>query len=369
MTWILVVTGASAFTLTALALPVVIRIARRTGFVDLPGPRKSHAAPIPYGGGIAVALGFLLTLAAGMIACRMIAAGHSFGLPRDVLAYAPGALTKTFDLLLLGGGALVMLVLGTADDRWKLSPRLRLLVQAIVASGFVIGSERLSLFWEGTLAADVVGGAVTVFWIVAVTNAFNLLDHMDGLTGGVTLLACAAFAIVAGATGQWFVAAGLVALGGAAAAFLIFNFPPARVFIGDGGSYFVGFTLSALTVTFTFYEPAADRRAYAWTIPLVVLAVPLYDMSSVILTRLRRRRPIFEGDRTHVAHRLVSLGMTARGAALTVYAMTAMTGLAAILLLQVDTMGAAIILGQLGLTFGVIALLDRTGRLHDSGAK
>src|SRR5688572_4373241 len=114
MTWILVVTGASAFTLTALALPIVIRIARRTGFVDLPGPRKSHAAPIPYGGGIAVALGFLLTLAAGMIACTLIAGGQTFGLPREVLNHAPGALSKTFDLLLLGGGALVMLVLGTA---------------------------------------------------------------------------------------------------------------------------------------------------------------------------------------------------------------------------------------------------------------
>ena len=97
--------------------------------------------------------------------------------------------------------------LGTADDRWKLSPRLKLLVETLVATGFVVGGERLSLFMEGSPAGDIVGGAITVAWIVGITNAFNLLDHMDGLTGGVTLLTCTAFAIVAGVTGQWFVAA------------------------------------------------------------------------------------------------------------------------------------------------------------------
>jgi UDP-GlcNAc:undecaprenyl-phosphate GlcNAc-1-phosphate transferase len=367
VTWILLISGSAAFAITALSLPFIIGIARRVGFVDHPGPRKSHAAPMPYGGGIAVALGYLGTLAAGLGVCWLITRGHTFGLPGDVLHHAPGALSKATDVLLIGCGALVIVLLGTADDRWKLKPRTKLLVQTLVATGFVVGSERLSLFWEGSTAADVIGGAVTVLWIVGVTNAFNLLDHMDGLTGGVTFLACTAFAIIAAETGQWFVAAALTSLAGASAAFLLFNFPPARVFIGDGGSLFVGFSLAVLTVTFTFYQPTETRRPYSWAIPLVVLAVPLYDMISVILTRLRNRRPIFEGDRNHVAHRLVALGMTPKGAALTVYAMTAMTGLAAILLLQVDGLGAGIILAQLGLTFGVIALLDRTGRKHDPG--
>lgn len=369
MIWILLLTGAAAFGITALLLPPIIRIALRRGFIDHPGPRKSHAAPMPYGGGVAVALGFTLTLAAGVAACWLIQGGTTFELPAEVIRHAPGVLSKVPDLLMLVGGSLVILMLGTADDRWKLSPRVKLLVEALAATGFVVGSERLSFFMEPSAVGDIVGGALTVLWIVGITNAFNLLDHMDGLTGGVTLLACAAFAVVAGVTGQWFVAAALAALAGASAAFLLFNFPPARVFIGDGGSLFVGFTLATLTVTFTFYEPAANRRPIAWTIPLVVLAVPLYDMASVILTRLRHRRPIFEGDRNHVAHRLVALGMSPRGAALTVYAMTAMTGLAAILLLQVDGLGGAIVLAQLGLTFGVIALLDRTGKMHDHGPK
>src|SRR5688572_12048668 len=266
MTWILLITASASFALTALSLPFIIKKALRAGFVDHPGPRKSHAAPMPYGGGLALAFGHLFALAAGIGACWLISKGNTLGLPSTVTQYAPGALTKSTDLLLLGVWSLVILVLGTMDDRWKLSPKVKLLVQTLAATGFVLGSERLSLFLERSLAFDLIGGAVTVLWIVGVTNAFNLLDHMDGLTGGVTFLTCAAFAIIAAVTGQWFVAAALASLAGAAGAFLLFNFPPARVFIGDGGSLFVGFTLSALTVTFTFYEPDANRRPFSWAI-------------------------------------------------------------------------------------------------------
>src|SRR5262245_61186028 len=221
MTWILLLTAAASFGITALLLPPLIRLARRAGFVDHPGPRKSHSAPMPYGGGIAVALGFMLTLAAGVCACWLIQRGSTLGLPAEVRHYAPGVLSKTPELLLIIAGGFVILLLGTADDRWKLTPRLKLLVETLVATGFVVGGERLSLFLEGTTVGNLVGGAITVVWIVGITNAFNLLDHLDGLTGGVTLLTCAAFAIVAGVTGQWFVAAALLALAGAAGAFLL----------------------------------------------------------------------------------------------------------------------------------------------------
>src|SRR6185295_6229170 len=172
-------------------------------FLDQPGPRKSHAVPMPYGGGLAVAAGCLLALAGGLAGAWFIERGTTFGLPPEVTRYARGAVSKTKDLFLLGGGALVILLLGTVDDRRKLGPRTKLFVETLVATGFVVGSERLSLFWVGSLAADLAGGAITVLWIVGVTNAFNLLDHMDGLTGGVTFLACAAFAVIAAVTGQW----------------------------------------------------------------------------------------------------------------------------------------------------------------------
>src|SRR5258705_6189542 len=178
MIWILVLSATSAFAVTALSLPAVIRLARRTGFLDQPGPRKSHATPMTYGSGVAVAAGCLFTLAAGFTGAWLINRGTTFGLPVEVTQYARGAVSKAQDLLLLGGGSLVILLLGTLDDRRKLGPRTKLFVETLVATGFVIGSERLSLFWEGSFAADLSRGAVTVLWIVGVTNAFNLLDHM-----------------------------------------------------------------------------------------------------------------------------------------------------------------------------------------------
>jgi UDP-GlcNAc:undecaprenyl-phosphate GlcNAc-1-phosphate transferase len=369
MTWILLLSGASAFAVTALALPLVMRLARRGGFLDHPDPRKTHTVPMPYGGGIAVALGFLVSMAGGLGAAWAIGRGVSFGLPPDVTHHASGAMSKAPELGTLMCGSLVILFLGAVDDRRKLGPGTKLLVETLVAAGFVLGGERLSLFWEGSLPGDLVGGAVTVLWIVGITNAFNLIDHMDGMAGGVALLACAAFGIVAWVTGQWFVASAIAALGGSCAAFLRVNFPPARMFLGDAGALFIGFVLAALTVTFTFYEKNGGMVPAAWAIPLVILAIPLYDTASVVLTRLRTRRPIFEGDRNHLAHRLLDLGMSPRAAVLTVYSMTAMTGLAAVLLLQVDGLGAALILAQLAVTFTIISLIDQAGRKRVAGSR
>ncbi|HLF93768.1 MAG TPA: MraY family glycosyltransferase, partial [Planctomycetota bacterium] len=289
---------AASFAVTALLVPIVMRVARRTGFLDQPGPRKIHTSPIPYGGGIAVAAGVLGAALGGTI---------------------PGGVPKT--LLVISLGSLAILVLGLIDDRRRLSPGFKLLVQAIVATGVALGGERFELFD----AAPALSVAVTVLWILGVTNAFNLLDHMDGLSSGVAFLSGAAFLVVALQTGQAAIGSMLVPLLGACAAFLLFNFPPARIFLGDAGSLFVGFWLSCLTVSFTFYD-RAHFRLYTYFVPIAVLAVPLFDTASVIVIRLLRRRPIFEGDTNHLAHRLTRLGMSRRLAVLTIYALTLFAG-------------------------------------------
>ncbi|MBI4563630.1 MAG: undecaprenyl/decaprenyl-phosphate alpha-N-acetylglucosaminyl 1-phosphate transferase [Planctomycetes bacterium] len=330
--------------LTSVLVPLVIRIARRTAFLDLPGPRKIHAAAVPYGGGLAVAAGFFLSAGAGVA--------------------VTGAGSKFPQLFAMSGGGLVILLLGLIDDKRKLAPSTKLAVEAVVAAGFVLGGERLSLFWEGSLAGDAIGSLVTVLWIVGITNAFNLLDHMDGMASGIALLASVAFGIVAVATRQWFVAAALAALGGACAGFLRHNWPPARVFLGDAGSLFIGYILSTLTVVFTFYEREEGAHPFAYAIPLAVLAVPIYDTLHVLLIRARRRRPLFEGDRNHLAHRLLALGMSPRMALFLVYSMTALTGMSAVLLLNANLLAAGIILSQLAVTFVIISLLDHAGRRH-----
>jgi UDP-GlcNAc:undecaprenyl-phosphate GlcNAc-1-phosphate transferase len=329
--------------------PLMIRLARRVNFLDQPGPRKIHAEPVPYGGGLVVAL---TVLVGTLLTPRFIFQGGSI-LP------LPPTTQKAFPWAVYAMGALVILVLGVVDDRRRLSAGFKLLVQTIVAVGVSLGGARLQLF----NAPPVVSIAVTTLWILAVTNSFNLLDHMDGLSGGVAVLAGAAFLIVALQTEQLLIAAMITPLLGACLGFLCFNFPPAKIFLGDAGSLFIGFWLSCLTISFTFYE--AKYPLYTYLVPLAVLAVPLFDTASVILIRLLRRKPIFEGDTNHLAHRLVALGMSRRGAVLTVYALTLTAGLSAVLLYHVSQRGALLILVQLLLTFGIITLLEAAGRRND----
>ncbi|HLY08102.1 MAG TPA: MraY family glycosyltransferase [Planctomycetota bacterium] len=345
--------------MTLLCIPWIISLARRFDFLDHPGPRKIHSQPIPYGGGLGIAVSVLGAGAVGLWAMtrgidrtglgRMIPSDHSTKVPS----------VQTLAIYMLA--SLVILVLGLVDDRKRLTARFKLLIQTIVAAGVATFGQRLQLFD----APAVVGIAGTVLWILAVTNAFNLLDHMDGLSSGVALLAGASFLVVALQTGQNYIAAAIVPLLGACAAFLLFNFPPARIFLGDAGSLFIGFWLSCLTISFTFYE--AKYALYTYLVPLVVLAVPLFDTGVVMLIRLLQRRPIFEGDTNHLAHRLTALGMSRRAAVLTVYALTLTAGLSAVLLYLVSQTGAIVILVQLLITFGIITLLEAAGRRHDAG--
>jgi len=337
--------------------PLMIRLARRANFLDQPGARKIHTEPIPYGGGLVVAI---TTLACSYLGLLFFPTNGKLLAVLQDSGWNPQKL-KGAALPVFGLGSLVILTLGVVDDRRRLSAGLKLLVQTIVAVGVAVGGARFQLFD----APAPVSVAVTVLWILAVTNAFNLLDHMDGLSGGVALLAGAAFLVVAIQTGQHLLAVLIVPFLGACAGFLFFNFPPARIFLGDAGSLFIGFWLSCLTITFTFYE--AKYPLYTYFVPLAVLAVPLFDTGVVILIRLWNRKPIFQGDTNHLAHRLTALGMSRRSAVLTVYALTLTAGLSAVLLYHVGQTGAIVILVQLLITFGIITLLEAAGRRNDAG--
>jgi len=347
----------AAFAATIVLTPLMIRLARRVGFLDQPGPRKIHTAPVPYGGGLVVALVALAVAASGYRLDPYKDVGNNFGVQIPLDPNRKVLMPET--LLIYGLASLVILVLGVVDDRRKLSARFKLFVQTIVAVGVALFGQRLQLF----NAPPIVSVAVTVIWILAVTNAFNLLDHMDGLSSGVALLAGASFLVVAIQTQQTALAALLVPLLGACAGFLCFNFPPAKIFLGDAGSLFIGFWISCLTISFTFYD--ASYRLYTYFVPVAILAVPLFDTASVVVIRLLKRKPIFEGDTNHLAHRLTALGMSRRAAVLTVYALTLTAGLSAVLLYHVQQKGALLILVQLLLTFGIITLLETAGRRHD----
>jgi len=268
---------------------------------------------------------------------------------------------------------LVMHVLGLLDDRNGLGPWLKLFVQLGCAAGLVLVMEWLarhtpSLRLRALTTLDRLGMGiwpsviVTVLWIVGITNAFNFLDNMDGLSAGVAAVCVIAFLITAISIQQWFVAATLALLLGALLGFLVWNFPPAKIFMGDSGSLVIGMLLGVLTVRTTYLSPDEDfaHGWYAVFAPVIVLALPLYDLIVVSLIRIARGKSPFIGDTNHFSHRLVARGMTRRTAVLCLYLVTAATSVAAILLPHVrSTFAALLIFIQTVLVLGLVALLEQ----------
>lgn len=337
----------------------------RWGLVDRPGHRKIHSKPMPTSGGLAIWLGIVLPFAVGQVVlCGVAAANNVPGfLPASVAPYIPGILHQSGKLWTLLAGGTVLMLLGLADDRGGLDWRLRLGVQTLVAVTLVCLGWRLTLF----LDLPWLTGTISVLWIVGLVNSFNMLDNMDGLSAGVAAIAAAMFAAVMLLTPrpdnnqpQLFIAGLLLVVTGALVGFLWHNRPPARLFMGDAGSYLVGYLLAMTTLTATFAGGSLPKHAIL--APLCVLAVPLYDTASVVLIRLRAGRSPFEGDKSHFSHRLVELGMTKPKAVLTIYLTTATCGLGALLLHEVNLLGAIVVLLIVFCILTLVAILETVGR-------
>jgi UDP-GlcNAc:undecaprenyl-phosphate GlcNAc-1-phosphate transferase len=203
---------------------------------------------------------------------------------------------------------------------------------------------------------------ITVLWIAAISNAFNFLDNMDGLSAGIACVASIAFLATALSIGQYFVAGMLALLIGSLLGFLWFNFAPAKIFMGDSGSLLIGLLLGVLTTLTTYLPPERTWGAgwYAVLAPVIVLALPLYDLIVVSLIRIRRGKSPFVGDTNHFSHRLVARGMTRRTAVICLYFITAATSVAAIVLPHVQNRYAALLIFvQTLLVLGVVALLEQ----------
>ncbi len=350
--------GGASLVLSFAATYLMIHLAPRIGFVDQPGHRKIHAAPKPLGGGVAIFLAIALPMLAGIVAVWSVridplAAGELRA------ALVGGARQQTPMALTMLGAMLLLHVVGLWDDRKALGPYVKLVVQLAAAVTVVLPFSNMRVL---TALGPFVSLAMTVLWIVAITNAFNFLDNMDGLSSGVAAVCTSAFLVTAVIIEQWFVAATLALLLGALLGFLFWNFPPARIFMGDSGSLVIGFVLGVLTVRTTYLRPGEDLAAgwYSVFAPLIVLAVPLYDLIVVSVIRLSRGKSPFVGDTNHFSHRLVARGMSRRTAVLCIYLVTAATAVAAVLLPHVrTTFGAVLIFCQTVLILGVVALLEQ----------
>jgi UDP-GlcNAc:undecaprenyl-phosphate GlcNAc-1-phosphate transferase len=356
MVWLVLGLGAVSFAVSWCATLAMKRLAPRLGFVDKPGHRKIHRAPIPLGGGVAIVVAFALPLLAILAFCNFVTVIPS---QTGLSPYVTGVLRQTNLALAVLAAMAVLHVMGLFDDRKALGPYSKLVVQLAVAGALVASFKSLRVL---TAFGTVPSVVLTVLWITAITNAFNFLDNMDGLSAGVAAVCTTAFLAAALSIQQWFVAGSLALLLGALVGFLCFNFPPASIFMGDAGSLVVGFLLGVLTVR-TTYLPRGEAFGAGWYavfMPLIVLAVPLYDLVVVSLIRLSRGKSPFVGDTNHFSHRLVARGMSKRTAVLCIYLVTAATAIAAIILPHAGSSFAALLIfAQTVLILGVVALLEQ----------
>jgi UDP-GlcNAc:undecaprenyl-phosphate GlcNAc-1-phosphate transferase len=357
-----------AFALSALFGALARPLARRCGFLDRPGAGRKEGRPaIPYGGGPAMLAAFALT-AAGLICYCLAARQAALGWLQVI--FPELELPVRAELIRLGwiaGGALLVFAVGTVDDVRPLPPLVKLLVQVGAALLLVAGGVRVTAHLPSTTASVL----LTVLWVVGITNSFNLLDNMDGLSAGIATIAAFIFAMVQVQVGEHFTAAGLALLAGVAAGFLVHNFCPARLYMGDGGSYFLGFSLSALSVEATFYRHgsggAESPVMLAVGVPLLIMAVPIFDTVTVLWIRVRERRPPWVGDRSHLSHRLVGMGMSVRRAVLTIYLLTLACGLGALVLKYLPRFGGGLVLAQAASILAVVAILEGLGRRGNGG--
>ena len=284
--------------------------------------------------------------------------------PSNIADYIGGIKRQMPQALGLCGALLGMHVLGLVDDRNAMGPYSKLFVQLGITTALVATFHDLRIL----TALDAWGMGpwpsivLTVLWIGGITNAFNFLDNMDGLSSGVAAICAVAFLVTALSIGQWFVAGALAILIGSILGFLYWNFPPAKIFMGDSGSLVIGFILGVLTVRTTFLPNGQDLAAgwYSVFVPVVILALPLYDLIVVSIIRMAHGKSPFVGDTNHFSHRLVRRGMSRRTAVLCIYLVTCATSIAAILLPQVRTsFGAILIFAQTILVLSVVALLEQ----------
>ena len=298
----LVLIFATALVLAVSSTPLVRSLAFRAGVLAKPGGYRIHPRPIPMLGGLAIYGAFLIALF--LFADR-------FFIPQLVGIFV---------------GATWVSFLGLWDDRAGLPAWVKLTGQIFGGLILIVTGVNVDLFHISILDA-----AITLFWVVGITNAMNLLDNMDGLSGGVAAVAASFFLLISALNGQFLVGSLSAAILGASLGFLIYNFNPATIFMGDAGSLFLGFVLAAVGIKLRF--PSA--YIFTWFIPIMVLGLPIFDTTLVVISRLRRGlNPLTHPGNDHISHRLVARGMSKREAVLTLYLVAGILGVLAMFCAQ-----------------------------------
>ncbi|MBI5701026.1 undecaprenyl/decaprenyl-phosphate alpha-N-acetylglucosaminyl 1-phosphate transferase [Candidatus Saganbacteria bacterium] len=304
-----------AFFATILLTPMVIDFASKKGFVDRPNERKIHTSPVPRLGGIAIYIGFLLSIVAALVLLE------HFEIQINI--------QPIFGLLI---SSTIIFLMGLFDDIYNLRSSAKFIWQVIAASLMVLFGVEINFIsnpFNGIiLFSAFISIPLTLLWITGVTNAINLIDGLDGLAAGVTAISAGTLFIVALRTHEIGAALILLSLAGVCLGFLKFNFFPARIFLGDSGSYLLGFIIASAAIIGVF----KTTLVVALIIPLLILGVPIFDMMFAIGRRLSSGANPFKADNKHIHHMLLRAGFTQREAVLSIYVACFLLSIFAILM-------------------------------------
>ena len=287
-----------ALVVTYICTPLVKQFAVKVGAIDKPDARKVHQVSIPRLGGLAIYIGYMVSL-----------------------LYSVKDLSSVKGLIV---GSIILVAVGIWDDIKQIGPKTKLMGQILAALMLPLFGNAVHFISIGDhlLYLEYFAIPLTVFWIVGFTNIVNLIDGLDGLAAGISLIACITICIVTLQMGQIELACITLALAGAACGFLRYNFNPAKIFMGDTGSMLLGYTMAAISVMGSVKTAAT----VALVVPVIVLGLPILDTLFAIVRRRINGRPVFQPDKGHLHHRLLAMGLTQKQAVLLMYAVTALLG-------------------------------------------
>ena len=344
-----------ALIMSLLLTPRSETIGRKLGLLDRPGKAKIHRETKARSGGLAIFAAFMITFLTGLALAFILSQKEGMltasvsGLLKNIPHIAPKIIGLTV-------GAVFIFAVGVIDDRLTLGPWTKLICQILSAIPLIVVGIRIEMFlpfW--------VGAVLTVFWVVLLTNSLNFLDNMDGLSSGIAVICSLILAIVSWRAGDRFVTALIFAFSGAIIGFWYFNFIKSRLFMGDGGSLFIGYMLGAMTIMATYYDRGVPTGLPVLT-PIIILGVPLFDTFTVLLIRFREGRPLMQGDTNHFSHRLVQLGMSRKQAVVFIYFVTLCVGLTSLPLARLALVPALIQTALVVCWFVIIFLLERAAK-------
>ena len=322
----------AAFILTFIQMPFTIKIAKKKGFLDVPkDERRVHKKPIPVGGGIAMVISVSILM----------------------VYYLP--INKNLIMALIS--SLIIAISGLYDDKEGLSPKLKFLFQILAAVILIIGGMKIEFFTnpfdshDALLILNILSIPVTIFWVCGITNTINLIDGLDGLASGVSMICAISMFFITYKMGRYDVSLVCALVAGACLGFLPFNFNPAKIFMGDTGALYLGFMLSYISIS-GFLKQAAILMIF---VPVLILGVPVFDTAFAMVRRKLSGKSMVEADKGHLHHRLLKMGLNQRQTVVILYSISAIFGVLANLISRFHSSIALVI------SIGVLLIIIATG--------